>query len=328
MNSAALLPVQPRTLLGVKVRMIFAGTPEFAVAALRAVITANHDVVLVLTQPDRPAGRGMHVTASPLKQLAQQLGIEVFQPTSLKSMDAQQRIAAVKADAMVVAAYGLILPQVVLDMPRLGCINIHASLLPRWRGAAPIHRAVLAGDPQTGITIMQMAAGLDTGPMLLRGVMPIAHDDTTGTLHDKLAILGGELIVQALQQLEIGTLQAVAQPTEGITYAEKIAKQEALIDWSLTASDIAQRVRAFNPFPIAQTQWHGETLRIRKAVALTDAAREPGFINSVEKDRIVVSCGEGCLALLELQRPGGKRLTAREFLQGSAMAAGDRLRVC
>ena len=314
--------------MGLKMRLVFAGTPEFAVAVLAALIAAKHDVALVLTQPDRPAGRGMRETPSPVKRLAQRHGIEVFQPSSLKSTDAQNKIAELKADVMVVAAYGLILSQGMLDIPRLGCINVHASLLPRWRGAAPIHRAILAGDKETGITIMQMAAGLDTGPMLLRGVLPITDDDTTATLHDKLARLGGELIVQTLQRWETGTLTAVEQPAEGVTYAKKIAKQESAIDWTLPAEDIERRVRAFNPFPVAQTQWRGETLRIWNVETVRDDARNPGQITAVEKDRIVVSCGEGALAILELQRPGGKRLTTCDFLQGVAVVVGERLGVC
>jgi methionyl-tRNA formyltransferase len=306
-------------------RLIFAGTPDFAVAALGALIDAKHEVALVLTQPDRPAGRGMRESPSPVKRLAEQHGLAVFQPPSLKTPEAQSKIASVQADAMVVAAYGLILPQAVLDLPRLGCINVHASLLPRWRGAAPIQRAILAGDNQTGITIMQMAAGLDTGPMLLRVALPIAPDDTTATLHDKLAELGGELIVQALQRLKAGILPAVEQPAEGVTYAEKIAKQESVVDWIMAAVDIERRVRAFDPFPVARTQWRGETWRIWKARALASDAREPGSIAAVEKDRIVVSCGQGALALLQLQRAGGKRLTAREFLLGVPLQAGDRL---
>ncbi len=306
-------------------RVLFAGTPEFAIPSLAALIAAKHDVAMTLTQPDRPAGRGMRETPSPVKRLAQEHGIEVFQPATLKTSDAQSKIAEVKADVMVVAAYGLILPQAILDLPRLGCINVHASLLPRWRGAAPIHRAILAGDRQTGITIMKMAAGLDTGPILSRGVLPIADDDTTGTLHDKLAKLGGELIVQTLRDLETGTFTAVAQPAEGVTYAEKIAKQEAAIDWTLPASDTERRVRALNPFPVAQTQWRGKTLRIWRAVAVASEVRKPGLVSAVEQDRIIVSCGEGAIGLLELQRPGGKRLAARDFLQGSTIAVGERL---
>ena len=225
---------------------------------------------------------------------------------------------------MVVAAYGLILPQAVLDIPRLGCINIHGSLLPRWRGAAPIHRAILAGDRETGITIMQMAAGLDTGPTLLRESIPIDAKDTTATLHDQLATLGGKLIVRALQQLQNGALPATPQPDEGVTYAAKISKSEARIDWNLSAAEIERQVRAFNPFPIAQTRWRGETLRIWKAELASEENHSPGSIVAVEKDRIVVACGAGTLALTELQRAGGKRLAARAFLQGISIQVGER----
>ena len=305
-------------------RLIFAGTPEFAVAALAALIQAKHDIALVLTRPDRPAGRGLREMPGPVKRLAQQHGIDVFQPVTLKAPDPQAKIAAVQADVMVVAAYGLILPQVVLDMPRLGCINIHASLLPRWRGAAPIHRAILAGDRETGITIMQMAAGLDTGPMLLRESIAIAVDDTTATLHDKLANLGGKLIVNALDRLQNATLLATPQPDASITYAEKISKAEALIDWNGSAEEIERRVRAFNPFPIAQTVWRGEPLRVWKAELSGDENQTPGTIIAVEKDRIIVACHSGALALTELQRAGGKRLAAREFLHGITIQVGDR----
>ena len=305
-------------------RLIFAGTPEFAVAALAALIDAKHDIAMVLTQPDRPAGRGLRETPSPVKRLAQQQGIDVFQPITLKTPDNQAKIAAVKADAMVVAAYGLILPQAVLDIPRLGCINIHGSLLPRWRGAAPIHRAILAGDRETGITIMQMAAGLDTGPTLLRESIPIDAKDTTATLHDQLATLGGKLVVRALEQLQNGALPATPQPDEGVTYAAKINKSEARIYWNLSAAEIERKVRAFNPFPVAQTLWRGETLRIWKAELAGEENHSPGSIVTVEKDRIVVACGEGTLALTELQRAGGKRLAARAFLQGMSIQVGER----
>lgn len=305
-------------------RLIFAGTPEFAVAALAALIDAKHDIAMVLTQPDRPAGRGLRETPSPVKRLAQQYGIDVFQPITLKTPDNQAKIAAVKADVMVVAAYGLILPQAVLDIPRLGCINIHGSLLPRWRGAAPIHRAILVGDRETGITIMQMAAGLDTGPTLLRESIPIDAKDTTATLHDQLATLGGKLIVRALQQLQNGALPATPQPDEGVTYAAKISKSEARINWNLSAAEIERQVRAFNPFPIAQTRWRGETLRIWKAELAGEENRNPGSLVAVEKDRIVVACGAGTLALTELQRAGGKRLAARAFLQGISIQVGER----
>ena len=305
-------------------RLIFAGTPEFAVAALAALIDAKHDIAMVLTQPDRPAGRGLRETPSPVKRLAQQQGIDVFQPITLKTPDNQAKIAAVKADVMVVAAYGLILPQAVLDIPRLGCINIHGSLLPRWRGAAPIHRAILAGDRETGITIMQMAAGLDTGPTLMRESIPIDAKDTTATLHDQLATLGGKLIVRALAQLQNGALPATPQPDEGVTYAAKISKSEARIDWNLSAAEIERKVRAFNPLPIAQTRWRGETLRIWKAELAGEENHSPGSIVAIEKDRIVVACGAGTLALTELQRAGGKRLAARAFLQGISIQVGER----
>ncbi len=305
-------------------RLIFAGTPDFAATAFAALIEAQHDIALVLTQPDRPAGRGLRESPSAVKRLAQQHGIEVFQPPSLKSLEAQAKIAAAKADAMIVAAYGLILPQAVLDLPCLGCINIHGSLLPRWRGAAPIHRAILAGDRETGITIMQMEAGLDTGPMLLREALPIDASDTTATLHDKLANLGGKLIVRALAQLQNGDLPATPQPDEGITYAEKIAKSEALIDWNCSATQIERKVRAFNPFPVAQTMWQGESVRIWQAEISNKDNRSPGSIAATEKDRVIVACGTGTLALTELQRAGGKRLAAREFLLGVAIKIGDR----
>ena len=305
-------------------RLIFAGTPDFAAIALAALVEAKHDIALVLTQPDRPAGRGLRETPSPVKRLAQQHRIEVFQPPTLKSPEAQAKIAAVKADTMVVAAYGLILPQAVLELPRLGCINIHGSLLPRWRGAAPIHRAILAGDRESGITIMQMEAGLDTGPMLLRDAMAIDPADTTATLHDKLANLGGKLIVRALDQLQNGRLPATPQPRDGVTYAEKISKSEALIDWNCNAAQIERKVRAFNPFPVAQTRWQGETLRVWKAELGSDAKHHPGSIAAIESDRIIVACGAGTLALTQLQRAGGKRLAAREFLQGVAIKVGDR----
>lgn len=305
-------------------RLIFAGTPDFAVAALSALIAAKHGVALVLTQPDRPAGRGMRELPSPVKRLAQQHGIEVFQPVSLKFPEAQAKIADINADVMVVAAYGLILPQAVLDMPRLGCINVHASLLPRWRGAAPIQRAILAGDRETGITIMQMAAGLDTGPMLLVGKTPIAADDTAATLHDKLAAVGAKLIVEALAKLEKNQLPATPQPTTGVTYAEKILKKEAVIDWNLPALEIERRIRALQPFPVMQTQWRGEALKIWRAKCVADEAGAAGALRVTDANRLIVGCGVGALEILELQRAGGKRLSTKEFLAGNKFAAGER----
>ena len=301
-------------------RVIFAGTPEFAAVALRAVIAADHEVALVLTRPDRPAGRGMSLQPSPVKRLAMENAIEVFQPLTLKEPSAQQRIAAVGADVMVVAAYGLIVPQIVLDMPRFGCINIHASLLPRWRGAAPIQRALLASDGESGVCIMQMEAGLDTGPVLLRAASAIATDDNAATLHDRLAGLGAQLIVEVLDKLP---LPAEAQPATGLTYAHKIEKQEALIDWSKDAQALDRHIRAFNPFPGAQAQYGGQTVKLWRAEPVVGAG-EKGLILSVDRNRIVVACGSGALAVSELQKAGGKRLPVREFLAGHPLKAGDR----
>jgi len=301
-------------------RLIFAGTPEFAAQALRAIIAAGHDVPLVLTQPDRPAGRGMSLQPSPVKKLALEHGIEVFQPLSLKDVEAQVKIAAIQAEVMVVAAYGLILPQVVLDMPRLGCINIHASLLPRWRGAAPIQRALLAGDAETGVCIMQMEAGLDTGPVLLRGAFPIGATDTTATLHDRLAELGASLAVEALAKLP---LPAAPQPVEGVTYAHKIEKAEALIDWSKSAAELDRHIRAFNPFPGAQALLRGQTVKLWQA-APVPVQGEIGQILQVDRQAIVVACGSGALAISELQKAGGKRLPVQQFLAGNPLQVGDR----
>jgi len=302
------------------VRVIFAGTPEFAAQALQAIVAAGHDVAQVLTQPDRPAGRGMALQPSPVKKLALEKGIEVFQPATLKDAGAQAKIAAVGAEAMVVAAYGLILPQAVLDLPRFGCLNIHASLLPRWRGAAPIQRALLAGDAETGVCIMQMEAGLDTGPVLLRGSFPIAADDTSATLHDRLAALGAQLVVAALERLP---LPAEPQSAEGVTYAQKIGKAEAQIDWSLSATELDRHIRAFNPFPGAQAQFGGQTVKLWRAEPV-EGAGEKGRILRVDRNSIVVACGTGALAVSELQKAGGKRLPVRDFLAGHPLKAGDR----
>ena len=301
-------------------KLIFAGTPEFAAQALQAIVDAGHEVALVLSQPDRPAGRGMTLQASPVKKLALEKGIEVFQPLSLKDAAAQEKIAAVGAEVMVVAAYGLILPQVVLDMPRFGCLNIHASLLPRWRGAAPIQRALLAGDAASGVCIMQMEAGLDTGPVLLRGAFSIAPDDTSVTLHDRLAGLGAQLIVAALGKLP---LPAESQPTEGVTYAHKIEKAEALIDWTKRAAELDRHLRAFNPFPGAQAVFAGQTVKLWRATPV-EASGEIGQILAVDRSTIVVACGEGALAISELQKAGGKRLPVQQFLAGHPLKVGDR----
>ncbi|MDP3438783.1 MAG: methionyl-tRNA formyltransferase [Azonexus sp.] len=301
-------------------KVIFAGTPEFAAQALAAIVAAGHEVALVLSQPDRPAGRGMTLQASPVKKLALEKGIEVFQPISLKDPLAQQKIAAVGAEVMVVAAYGLILPPLVLDLPRLGCLNTHASLLPRWRGAAPIQRALLAGDAETGVCIMQMEAGLDTGPVLLRRALPIFADDTSSTLHDRLAALGAALVVEALGSLP---LPAEVQPSEGVTYAHKIEKAEALIDWTKSAAELDRHLRAFNPFPGAQAVFAGQTLKLWQAAPVV-VNGEIGRILAVDRSTIEVACGQGGLAISELQKAGGKRLPVQQFLAGHPLKVGDR----
>jgi methionyl-tRNA formyltransferase len=289
---------------------------------------------LVLTQPDRPAGRGMKLQPSPVKQFAQAHGIPVAQPRSLRldgkypedAQAAREAIEAARADVMVVAAYGLILPQWVLDAPPQGCLNIHASLLPRWRGAAPIHRAIEAGDTETGITIMQMDAGLDTGDMLLVERLPIAPSDTTASLHDKLAVLGGRLIVEALEMAACGGLPRTPQPAEGVTYAHKIEKAEAAIDWSLPADAIERRIRAFDPFPGAAAQLRGEAVKVWRANAIVHGRGSvvPGTIVAVDAHGIGVACGQGRLEITELQRPGGKRLAAGDFLRGFPLEPGMR----
>jgi methionyl-tRNA formyltransferase len=314
-------------------RAAFAGTPEFAAAALRSLFGARFEIPLVLTQPDRPAGRGMKLQASPVKQLAQSHSVPVAQPRSLRldgkypddAAAAREALLAAKPDVLVVAAYGLILPQWVLDLPRLGCLNIHASLLPRWRGAAPIHRAIEAGDERTGITIMQMDAGLDTGDMLLREAVDIRPDDTTATLHDRLAELGGRLIVEALEAAACGGLQRTPQPEEGVTYAHKIEKAEAAIDWSQPATVIERRVRAFDPFPGASFQLGGEQVKLWRSAVRAGVSGPAGSVMQADAGRFTVACGEGSLDLLELQRPGGKRQPVQAFLQSQALAAGTRL---
>ncbi|MEW6413734.1 MAG: methionyl-tRNA formyltransferase [Pseudomonadota bacterium] len=302
-------------------RLIFAGTPPFAAAALDALADAGHAVALVLTQPDRPAGRGMKLTPSAVKTAALARGLPVAQPASLKTPEAQAELAAVDADVMVVAAYGLILPQAVLDIPRRGCLNIHASLLPRWRGAAPIQRAILAGDTETGITIMQMDAGLDTGAMLLKSVVPILDTDTGGSLHDKLAVAGARAIVEALARLD--TLTPVAQDDAQATYAAKLDKEEARLDWSRPAAELARAVRAFNPVPGAWTLVDGAPLKIWAAAPVPGQGAPGEVLDAGE--RLVVACGEGALALAELQPAGSKRMTAAAFLAGRRLAPGARL---
>ena len=330
-------------------KIVFAGTPEFAAVALKRLLAAGFEVPLVLTQPDRPAGRGMKLQASPVKQCALEHGIPVSQPRSLRldgkypdeAAAAKEALQASGADCMVVAAYGLILPQWVLDLPRLGCLNIHASLLPRWRGAAPIHRAIEAGDAETGVTIMQMDAGLDTGDMLLVEALPISGTDTTATLHDKLADLGGRMIVEALEIAACGTLTPIKQPEAGVTYAHKIEKTESAIDWNLPAEVISRRVRAFDPFPAASTTFNGETIKVWAAQlpleTESDSAVQAqlrakvqnspvGQILEIGANGIDVACGDhSVLRLTALQRAGGKRLPFADFLRGFAIKSGDVL---
>ncbi len=314
-------------------RVAFAGTPEFAAAALAAIHAAGHEVPLVLTQPDRPAGRGMKLAPSPVKQLALAHGLNVAQPQGLRldgrfagdAAAAQSALDAAAPDVMVVAAYGLILPRWVLQRPRLGCLNIHASLLPRWRGAAPIHRAIEAGDAETGITIMQMDEGLDTGDMLAVGREPIHAGDTTGALHDRLAALGARMVVQALADAAAGVLRPVPQPADGVTYAHKIGKAEAAIDWSLPAAVIERRVRAFDPFPGASFDCGGEVVKLWRALPRPEVHAPPGRVVRAEAGRLVVACGDGGLELLLLQRPGGKRLPAAAFLQARPGLQGSDL---
>ena len=301
-------------------KLIFAGTPEFAARALEALIAAGHQVVLVLTQPDRPAGRGMVLQASAVKKLALAHGIPVSQPERLKDPATHEPIRAAcaehGAELMVVAAYGLILPQAVLDLPRRGCLNIHASLLPRWRGAAPIQRAIEAGDAQTGITVMQVEAGLDTGPMLLAGAIDIDPQDCAGSLHDRLAVLGAKLVGEALARLD--QLLPVTQPDDGVTYASKIDKAEARLAWNQPAEILARKLRAFNPFPGAVVTLAGEPVKAWRGDVVAASGR-PGQVLTADTTGIVVACGEGALRLTELQKPGGRRVTAADFLHGSVL---------
>jgi len=302
--------------------IIFAGTPEFAVPALDALIKAGHNIVMVLTQPDRPAGRGMKLRASPVKQLALQHDLTVYQPASLKPEDVQADIAAVQCDVMIVAAYGLIIPTAVLDMPKQGCYNIHGSLLPRWRGAAPIHRAILAGDTETGVTIMEVVPKLDAGAMVSKGRMPILNTDTTQTLHDAISQTGATLMVEAMQTLqETGQLAAETQDETLVTYAHKVEKAESKLDWQKTAIELSRQIRAFNPFPVATAQFRGETCRIWFARSAQGQAA-PGEVYALG-EAIQVGCGEGLLDIVELQMPGGKRQSAQQFIQGHHVEIGE-----
>ncbi|MCQ4325994.1 methionyl-tRNA formyltransferase [Stutzerimonas stutzeri] len=288
-------------------RIVFAGTPEFAARHLQALLDAGQSVIAVYTQPDRPAGRGQKLMPSPVKQLALQHGIAVYQPQTLRDPAAQAELAGLQAELMVVVAYGLILPQAVLDLPRLGCINSHASLLPRWRGAAPIQRAIEAGDGESGVTVMQMEAGLDTGPMLLKVSTPIAASDTGGTLHDRLAELGAQAVVQAVDALAAGTLAPEVQDDALATYAHKLNKDEARIDWTRPAVELERLIRAFHPWPICHSTLAGEALKIHGA-RLGAGQGEPGLILAAGKEGLSVACGEGALLLTRLQLPGGKPL--------------------
>ncbi len=331
------------TALARPLRVIFAGTPEFARVALEHIHGAGHSIVLVLTQPDRPAGRGMKLQASAVKQYALAHAMPVAQPRSLRldgkfpddAAQARAAIAAAQADVMVVAAYGLILPQWVLDdmavAPRLGCLNIHGSVLPRWRGAAPIHRAIEAGDSVTGVTIMQMDAGLDTGAMLLVESLPIEDSDTTASLHDKVAALGADMMVRVLAQGAGAGLPARAQDSSGVSYAHKIEKHEAAIDWRQDAQAICRRVRAFNPFPGASLQLQGESIKVWRAepaaAALVRPGAQPGQVLALGAQGIVVACAQGAVVLTELQRAGAKRLPVADFLRGVEWQPGMQLDV-
>ena len=307
-------------------RVAYAGTPEFAVPALRALLGSPHSVVGVLTQPDRPKGRGRQVAPSPVKVAALEHGLPVSQPQTLRDESSRADLVRWHPDVLVVVAYGLILPQAVLDLPRMGCVNIHASLLPRWRGAAPIQRAVLEGDPETGVTIMLMDAGLDTGPILLQEAVAIAPTDTAASLHDSLAKQGARALLAALEGLAGGSLTPHPQPSEGVSYAAKINKSEALLDWTRSAAEIVRKVRAFNPWPIAETQLEGEQLRIYAASVASAPATptRPGTIAVTREGHVTVSCGFGAVTLEEVQRPGRRPISGRDFANTAGLA-GRRL---
>jgi methionyl-tRNA formyltransferase len=307
-------------------RVIFAGTPTFAAEALDALLAAGLDIILVLTSPDRPAGRGMKVQASPVKLLAQQHNLPLLQPETLKSPAIQAQLRTLAPDVMIVAAYGLLLPEAVLHIPHHGCINIHASLLPRWRGAAPIQRAILAGDRETGISIMQMDQGLDTGAIILQHPIAIEPHDTSATLHDKLAILGKQSIIEALALLDYGKLAMAPQDEEGACYASKIRKAEAEIDWTQDAVNIDRMIRAFNPQPGAFTYLHNDMIKLWQAdiVVNPDPARA-GEIITADDTRLIIACGQDALSVNILQKAGSKKLTAAQFLAGHTIQPGDRL---
>ncbi len=306
-------------------KLLFAGTPDFALESLRALFEAGLAPAAVLTQPDRPAGRGKKVMESPVKQFAAEHEMRVWQPETLKDADIVMRIAAAKPDLIVVAAYGLLLPQAVLDLPEHGCVNVHASLLPRWRGAAPIQAAILAGDTETGITLMKMEAGLDSGPVLATAALAIGSEETAGSLHDRLACLGGELLVQKTGEILDGTAVAVPQDQALATYAGKIRKQDAVIDWSDTAERIGRKIRAYNPVPGASFDLDGEIVKCWKGEPVDGYDGPAGTIVSADKDGIVVACAGGAVRLAEVQRPGRRRITAAEYAAQSTLG-GKRLR--
>jgi methionyl-tRNA formyltransferase len=295
--------------------IVFAGTPDFSVPALEALLTSEHRVLAVYTQPDRPAGRGQQVTMSAVKQAALRRGLPVEQPATLRDADAVAHLAAYSPDVMIVVAYGLLLPQAVLEVPRLGCLNIHASLLPRWRGAAPIQRAILAGDAETGVAIMQMEAGLDTGPVLLERRTGIGDRETAATLHDRLAALGGKALLETLEIVASGSARPQPQPASGATYASKIHKEEALIDWTRSARDLDRQVRAFTPWPVAESLWNGRQLRIWEAMPLpTTASAAPGTVIAAQPSGIDVATGDGVLRLTRVQLAGRKAASAADFI--------------
>ncbi|MEN8169190.1 MAG: methionyl-tRNA formyltransferase [Pseudomonadota bacterium] len=301
-------------------KIVYAGTPEFAATALAELLESEHRICAVYTQPDRPAGRGRKLKASPVKELALEHGIEVRQPESLKGVETQQALAALEPDVMIVAAYGLLLPAEVLTIPRLGCLNIHASLLPRWRGAAPIQRAIIEGDTETGVTIMQMDVGLDTGDILYKVTTPITNEDNAQSLHDRLAELGAQAIVETLKAIQAGTITPEQQDDALSNYAKKLHKAEATMDWQLPATQLARHVAAFNPWPVAQTPFEDKVLRIWEAEALTsEGSTSPGSVISANKLGVDVVCGEGVLRLKRLQLPGGKPLSAAEFLNSRSL---------
>jgi methionyl-tRNA formyltransferase len=299
------------------------GTPQYAVPALQAICRAGHDVVAVYSQPPRPSGRGHNIVKSAVHQAAESLGIPVFTPTSLRSEDIQKEFAGLNADVAVVVVYGLMLPKAILDAPKNGCINIHASLLPRWRGAAPIQRAMLAGDKDTGVTIMKMDEGLDTGDMLLQEIIPITTSSTSEEIHDRLFDIGSELIVEVLHDLEIGALDPQSQPSDGATYAAKLTKDEGLLDWNLSADELERKIRALNPWPGVWFDYKGERIRVLEAEVAH--LQVEGKVGEILDEQLTVACGKYSLRLLKVQKAGGRALQAREFLNGTPMSIGDRL---